>query len=852
MELTSVTGLPLWAVTEATMELTSVTGLPLWAVNLFLAGLVYFRDPRKPPNQAFAAFVLTMVSWSFCVNMIYANTAHLSLVLWGRLAFAAASLIGSSFVLFCQVFPEFTRLSANMGNRSLILSGALMAGLSLTPLVLRDVDILGTGRVQPSYGPLYPVFGVFMLAAFGHGIWMLTKKWRTTRGRSKLQIQYLSLGFCIALCGGTTTNLIIPALTGNSSLGVYGPYFSVFFVGLTAHAIIRHRLMDIRVVVSKGVTYGLSIAIAALIIWGIFASVGKELMSQLQLSMSTLALVMAILGMLVFHPVRITLQRLMDRYCYRVGYDYRQAIKTISQVLAGLLRADALCMQLTTSIFTTLKVEEVAVYLCYEQAVLALRSYQNASADRSAQAEPAIVASPSIIALLARAGGPILYDEIGRWVGDSEGEHIAKEFTTLRSEVVVPLLVEDSIAALITVGRKLSGDPFFTPDIELLATIGHQAGVALKRAQLYEEVTWMKEYSESILRHMESGVMAVSHGGLLTMINEAGARMLGIAANEVIACPATRLTPCGLALPLLETLTGKTIYTNYEATLTLPSRRPLPIVLSTSVLRGRADEPAGAILVFNDLTRIKALEEEKRRIERLASIGALISGIAHEVKNPLVAIKTFAELLPKRYADEEFRDTFAKVMLHEVDRIDTLVHRLRSLSAGSTSLLCPVSVITPLEETLSLLSGEFSRRKIRVTRQYQPCLPPIIGDHDQLKQVFINLCLNSLEAMEEGGALTIAVGSDSGQAERASTLIIEISDTGTGIPAEHLSNIFEPFFTLKDKGTGLGLAICQGIIDYHRGSIAAANRADSSGAIFTLTLPVVEGEDAHEVAASGR
>jgi two-component system nitrogen regulation sensor histidine kinase GlnL len=835
-----------------TMEPTSVTGLPLWAVNLFLAGLVYFRDPRQPPNQAFAAFVLTMVSWSFCVNMVYAHTAHPPLILWGRLAFAAASLIGSSFVLFCQVFPEFTRLSLSKRSWSLILSGALMTGLSLTPLVLRDVDILGTGRVQANYGRLYPLFGVFMLVAFAHGIWTLTKKWRTTRGRSKLQIQYLALGFCIALCGGTTTNLIIPALTGSSSLGVYGPYFSVFFVGLTAHAIIRHRLMDIRVVVGKGVTYGFSVAIAALTIWGIFASVGKQLISQLQLSSSTLALTGGILGMVVFHPVRVAIQRLMDKYCYRERYDYRQAIKRISQVLTGLLRMDSLCEQLTTFIFATLKVEEVAVYLCYEQAMLELRSYQNFSADRSAQAEPAIVASPNIIALLAHASGPILHDELGRWVDHIESEHIAEEFTTLHSEVIVPLLVEDRIAALITVGRKLSGDPFFTCDIELLATIGHQAGVALKRVKLYEEVTWMKEYSESILRHMESGVIAVSHDGLFTMINEAGARMLGVSATEVVGSPATRLIPYGLGLPLLDTLTGKTAYTNYEAMLTPASRQSLPIVLSTSVLRGQADEPAGAILVFNDLSRIKALEGEKRRIERLASIGAFISGIAHEIKNPLVAIKTLADLLPERYADEEFRGTFAKVTLHEVDRIDTLVQRLRSLSAGSTSPLCPVSIIAPLEETLSLLSGEFARRKIKVTCQYQPLLPPVMGDHDQLKQVFINLCINSIEAMREGETLTITVRSDTGHEEWASTLIIEISDTGTGIPAEHLSNIFEPFFSLKDKGTGLGLAICQGIIDYHRGSIAATNRADRPGAIFTLTLPVAEGEDEHEVPASGR
>jgi PAS domain S-box-containing protein len=832
------------------MEPTFITGLPLWAIDLFLAGLVYFRDPRKPPNQAFAAFVLAMVGWSFCVNMVYANHAHPSLILWGRLAFAAASLIGGSFVLFCQVFPEFTRLSIHKGSWSLILLGALMAGLSLTPLVLRDVDVLDAGRVQPHYGPLYPVFGVFMLAAFGHGIWTLAKKWRTTRGRSKLQIQYLWLGLCLLICGGTTTNLIIPALTGSSRLGVYGPYFSVVFVGMTAHAIVRHRLMDIRVVVSEGATYGASVALAAVALWGLFASVGEELMLQLQLPTSTLALVMAVLGMVAFHPVRVAIQRLLDRYCYRKGYDYRHAIKTISQVLAGLLRTGALCEQLTGFIYVTLKVEEVAVYLGYDGAVLELRSYQNASAERSARAAPAIMASPTIVAMLARAGGPVPRDELGRWIDNNECEHMAEEFTYLRSEVVVPLLVEDRIAGVITVGRKLSGDPFFTPDIELLATVGHQAGVALKRAQLYEEVTWMKEYSESILRHMESGVMVVSHDGLVTMINEAGARMLGVAAAKVVGSPAMRLMPCGLGLPLLETLTDKTIYTNYEAMLTPASGRSCPIALSTSVLRERDDEPAGALLVFNDISRIKALEAEKRRIERLASIGAFISGIAHEIKNPLVAIKTFAELLPERYADEEFRRVFAKVTLREVDRIDTLVHRLRSLSAGSTSRLSPVSVLTPLEETLSLLAGEFARRGIRVTRQYQPCLPPIIGDREQLKQVFVNLCLNSLEAMGEGGALTIAVGSDSGQAGRASTLIVEISDTGTGIPTEHLPTIFEPFFTLKDKGTGLGLAICQGIIDYHRGSIAAANRADCPGAIFTLTLPAVEGEDAHEVPAS--
>jgi signal transduction histidine kinase len=277
----------------------------------------------------------------------------------------------------------------------------------------------------------------------------------------------------------------------------------------------------------------------------------------------------------------------------------------------------------------------------------------------------------------------------------------------------------------------------------------------------------------------------------------------------------------------------------------------LPVVFSTSILRGEDGRPGGAILALNDLSQIKALEEEKRRIERLASIGAFMSGIAHEIKNPLVAIKTLAELLPEQYDDEEFRDTFTKVTLNEVDRIDTLLRRLRSLAGGSAITLHPLNVITPLEETLALLSGELSRRHIKVVRDYQTAVPLIMGDHDQLKQVFVNLCMNGVEAMGEDGVLQMTIGSQSNPSGQASELIIQIADSGPGIPAAHLSTIFDPFVTLKEQGTGLGLAICRGIIDYHRGSIAAANRSEGGGALFTVKLPVAQGVEGYESIVAG-
>jgi nitrogen-specific signal transduction histidine kinase len=834
------------------VETEILTGLPLWAINLFLAGLVYCRQSRKPSHRAFAAFVLAMVGWSLCVKMTYIQAAHPTGLLWGRLAFSFATLIGMSFAIFCQVFPDRGSLGLNRISRLFTLVGTLMAAISLTPAVLVGLEPSGTSGIRRHYGFLHPAFSAFILAAFAHGMWTLTRQWRIARGRSRIQLQYLWLSMGVFFTGGLTTNLIIPALLPSPHASAYGPYFTLPLAALTAHAIIRHRLMDMRLVIRQSVTYVLSAGAAVSIIWGLLIIMDKGFGVRFQPSSPFLPLMIGVVGATMFHPVRAIIQYVLDRYCYRQEYDYRQAIGSISQVLASLLRVDPLCQRLTMFILSTLKVEEVAVYLCQEHSLIEQRSYQHVSNGEPGQTGALSMVSPSLMALLKRARQPVLQDELALWADASGQAHLQEEFSLLCSKVLIPLFVEQEVVGFIAVGEKRSGDPFFNQDIEFLATIGHQAGAALKRAHLHEEVTWMKEYNESILRHMQSGLVVVNHDNKITVINEAAARMLEIHTTEVVGQPLDKLIACGLGLPLLDTLLEKTTYTNHEATLMTSSVQALPVVLSTSILHGANEQPSGAILAFNDLSQIKVLEEEKRRIERLASIGAFMSGIAHEIKNPLVAIKTLAELLPEQYDDEEFRDTFTKVTLNEVDRIDALVRRLRSLSSGSTVPLHPLNILTPLEETLSLVSGELTRHHIKVIRDYQSAVPPIMGDHDQLKQVFVNLCLNSVEAMGEVGALMVTVQSREKPLGQSPELIIQIADTGPGIPAEHLSSIFDPFFTLKEQGTGLGLAICRGIIDYHRGSITAANSSENSGAVFTVKLPVAQGVEAYEsTVASG-
>jgi xanthosine utilization system XapX-like protein len=330
------------------MDTPLLSALPLWVINLFLAALVFLRQPRSLPNQTFALFVLSVVAWSFAVQLLFASPAAAASIWCKRLPFAAASLIGSSFAVFCEVFPDLKSLRGNYGSWVFLGLGAMVAGLSLTPLVVHDASVATTGAIQPRYGPLYPLFGIFMVATFGCGIGRLSRKWWAARGRRRLQMQYLWLGLCWAIGGGTITNLLIPALTGSSRLGLYGPYFSLFLIALTAHAIIRHRLMDMRVVIRQSVTYGLSAGAAVGIIWGLLIVMDKGFALRLQPSSPFLPLMIGVAGAIVFHPVRTVIQHLLDRYCYRQQYDYRQAIRMISEVLAGLLRIDPLCERLTT------------------------------------------------------------------------------------------------------------------------------------------------------------------------------------------------------------------------------------------------------------------------------------------------------------------------------------------------------------------------------------------------------------------------------------------------------------------------------------------------------------------------
>jgi two-component system sensor histidine kinase HydH len=240
--------------------------------------------------------------------------------------------------------------------------------------------------------------------------------------------------------------------------------------------------------------------------------------------------------------------------------------------------------------------------------------------------------------------------------------------------------------------------------------------------------------------------------------------------------------------------------------------------------------------VFSDLSRLKEQEAERRRAERIASLEAIASGLVHEIRNPLVAIKTFSQLLPVRFEDAAFREQSARVISRQVERIDSLLMRFRTLAAPSSAPMGVLDVRDPIQATLEALGPRLEADRIAVRMVGDSMARPIVGNASRLEQLFGNLCLNAIDAMASGGELTVRIADPADAIGGA--LVVEIADTGPGIPEELLGSIFDPFVTTKAAGTGLGLAICRSIADAHCATLRARNNPGLAGATFTIEFPI--------------
>lgn len=253
---------------------------------------------------------------------------------------------------------------------------------------------------------------------------------------------------------------------------------------------------------------------------------------------------------------------------------------------------------------------------------------------------------------------------------------------------------------------------------------------------------------------------------------------------------------------------------------------------------GRDGSASGVVLLLADLTALRECEERLQRLDRLANLGTLAASMAHEIKNALVAGRTFVDLLLEKNPKAELTD----VVRRELARIDAIVARLLKFARPTRPNFADVHVHDSLEHALRLLQPQLENRGIGLDRWLNAPADLVTADEGELLQAFMNLLLNALEAVAPDGKLSVITenvqDSKSAGAQQAAEIRITIADDGIGIPGEHLDHLFEPFFTTKSSGTGLGLAVTKRIIQEHRGELTLESQP-GKGTSFFIVLPLV-------------
>jgi len=298
---------------------------------------------------------------------------------------------------------------------------------------------------------------------------------------------------------------------------------------------------------------------------------------------------------------------------------------------------------------------------------------------------------------------------------------------------------------------------------------------------------------------------------------------------------------------LAETLATGESRSEADGLLESTDGRAVPVSLLTAPLFARDGTVEAAVAVLRDLSRIRQLENEVRRGETLAAAGRMAVGVAHEIRNPLGAIRGAVQLLARELGPEPRLAEYTDVLLKEVDRVNRIIETLLDLGRPVQVRRVPLNLHQILERVI-LLTEEIARAGgVSVVRRYDPSLPPILGDEDRLLQVFHNLVRNAIDAMKQGGRLTLSTRvslnplygkMDLGGGQR--TMVeVAMTDEGTGIPEAARTRIFDPFFTTKERGLGLGLAICHRILEEHRGAIHVES-AEGRGTTVTCFLPIAK------------
>jgi two-component system NtrC family sensor kinase len=465
---------------------------------------------------------------------------------------------------------------------------------------------------------------------------------------------------------------------------------------------------------------------------------------------------------------------------------------------------------------------------------------------------------------VARRRQPVRVDasgEVSPSLDDIRGELFEDQIVSALS---VPVLAGERLLGVLNAAKVASSNspPFSEADQELLMLLAAQAAIAIENARLYTQMAQSEARYRALLQHATDAVLLIDAAGQAILdVNLALEQLSGYSREELLTMVPRLLLPDAERLIQAALNNGRGASTGGreapEIETELRTRQEQSATVAASVSAVPHAGQQLVLVIARDMSERQRIAKQLVQAEKLAALGRLSASLAHEINNPLQAINNSVHLLLSRQLTEEKRQVYLSMTRDEIERLISIVQRMLDFYRPSREGMRPVDVNDILDTVLTLTESQLHERGVQIVREGDGRLPRVFAISNHLKQVCFNLIFNAAEAMPEGGELRVRAYLDDGAADdpaeasyvavsggragavRGPAVVVELSDTGMGIPAHELPKIFEPFYTTRTKGTGLGLAVSYSIIEQHHGELAVRSAA-GQGTTFRIRLPVAQ------------
>lgn len=425
----------------------------------------------------------------------------------------------------------------------------------------------------------------------------------------------------------------------------------------------------------------------------------------------------------------------------------------------------------------------------------------------------------------------ICRDNLTQTVEQTQRALMRRALDTFGAEVILPLHARGSIMGWLFVGHRVTGQRFDYNDLEALMLLGEHVSTVLENALLYEEVTLQKTLAETLLRSIPPGIIATDEEAVVRWFSPTAERILGIAAADVLDRP-VEAASSPLAAFLRQTLRSKE---NLPAQQWIDANTRRSLSVETRRLVDK-ETPLGAVAVIHDLTAEDSLRQKEDLLDRAAFWTDLAASMSHEIRNPLVAIKTFAQLLPERFDDADFRKDFSEIVVQEIERLDKIITQINNFAHPSELVMKPIDVRASVRKAIVLARERVKKNGVAIDTTLPSDLPKVLGDEAALTEAFAHLVTNAAEATSGRSKPRITLAAKQiREGGHTSGVVVTVRDNGKGISADLKEKVFSPFCTTKARGMGLGLPIVKRTIFDHHGRVDIDSSAH--GTSVSVMLP---------------